>query len=215
MKILALEFSSSVRSVAVGGDVSKRGYAADVGTREMKPFALIDAALTEAGLSRAEIDCVAVGLGPGSYAGIRTAIAIAQGWQMARGVKLVGISSAEVVAAQLGQQGIAGSVFVGLEAQRGELFIAQYDISRRKRPHVLQPFRRLGRTEIGSPPLYRMDLQPGIKPADGDEAIAPDAQYLASLAADCAEFVSGEALEPIYLRPAEFVKAPVPKFSAD
>lgn len=216
MKILALEFSSPVRSVAVGGAVSKPGFAADVGARDMKPFALIEAALVEAGLNREDIDCIVVGLGPGSYAGIRTAIAIAQGWQMACGVKLLGIASAEAVAAQAaGQQGVADPVFVGLEAQRGELFIAQYAISGVKRPKLVRPFQRLSRAETNGHHLYRMDLPPGVVPVDGDIPITPGAQYLATLAADSAEFVSGSAVEPIYLRPVEFVKAPAPKFAAD
>jgi len=36
-------------------------------------------ALKQAGLEREAIDCIAVGLGPGSYTGIRSAIALAQG----------------------------------------------------------------------------------------------------------------------------------------
>jgi tRNA threonylcarbamoyl adenosine modification protein YeaZ len=215
MKILALEFSSPVRSVAVGGAVSKQGFAAEVGTRETKPFALIEAALAEAGLGREDIDCIAVGLGPGSYAGIRTAIAIAQGWQMARGVKLLGIASAEAVAAQVIQLGVAGPVFVGLEAQRGELFIAKYVASGFERPRLLHPFQRVSRAEIGGHQLYRMDLLPGVEPVDGDVPFTPGARYLAALAAAGTEFVPGSALEPIYLRPVEFVKAPMPKFAAN
>jgi tRNA threonylcarbamoyladenosine biosynthesis protein TsaB len=38
-------------------------------------------------------DCIAVGLGPGSYAGVRIAIATAMGLGMATGAKLVGIPS--------------------------------------------------------------------------------------------------------------------------
>jgi len=38
-------------------------------------------------------DCIAVGLGPGSYAGIRIAIATAMGLAMATGARLVGIPS--------------------------------------------------------------------------------------------------------------------------
>jgi tRNA threonylcarbamoyladenosine biosynthesis protein TsaB len=215
MKILALEFSSPVRSVAVGGEVSKQGFAAETGRREMKPFALIEAALTEAGLNREDIDCLAVGLGPGSHAGIRTAIAIAQGWQMARGVKLLGIASAEAVAAQVGQQGVTGPVFVGVEAQRGELFVAQYTASGFVRPRLVHPFQRLSRAETGGHQLYRMDLPPGVEPVDGDVPITPGAAYLATLAAAGTEFVPGAALEPIYLRTVEFVKAPMPKFAAD
>jgi tRNA threonylcarbamoyladenosine biosynthesis protein TsaB len=38
-------------------------------------------------------DCIAIGLGPGSYAGVRIAIATAMGLGMATGAKLVGIPS--------------------------------------------------------------------------------------------------------------------------
>ena len=61
---------------------------------------MIESALRQAGLEREEIECIAVGLGPGSYTGIRAAIALAQGWQLARGVKLLGVSSAECLATQ-------------------------------------------------------------------------------------------------------------------
>jgi len=63
------------------------------GTRAL---GMIESVLREAGLEREQIDVIAVGLGPGSYTGIRTALSIAQGWQLARGVKLLGISSAGV-----------------------------------------------------------------------------------------------------------------------
>ncbi len=214
MKILALEFSSSVRNVTVHGG-PRPGGALDIGAREMKPFKLIDAALAEAGLEREDIECIVVGLGPGSYAGIRTAIAIAQGWQMARGVKVLGLPSAEAVAAHAGQFGLPNPVFVGLEAQRGELFIAEYDASVFERPRLVRPFQRLSRAELGGQDVYRMDLPPGSESAEGDTPFFPEADYLALLASRRTEFVSGSALEPVYLRPVEFVKAPAPKFSAD
>ena len=214
MKILALEFSSPVRSVAVHGGPHPGG-AEDIGTREMKPFKLIDAALAQAGLSREDIECIAVGLGPGSYAGIRTAIAIAQGWQMARGVKLLGLASAEAVAAHAGQLGIANPVFVGLEVQRGELFVAEYDASVFERPRLVRPFQRMERAEIGNHAVHRMDLPPDAEEIDGEKPFGPAAAFLAMLAAHRTEFVAGSALEPFYLRPVAFVKAPAPKFSAD
>src|SRR3954462_262666 len=117
MKILALEFSSSIRSVAVAVEGKVRGQAAEQGARQTRPFVLIDSALQGAGVSRNEIECVAVGLGPGRYAGIRIAIAIAQGWQIANGVKLLGISSADAVAAHAGRLG-STDVRVALDAQR-------------------------------------------------------------------------------------------------
>ena len=91
MKILAVEFSSEQRSVAVveraGATVHVRGAAREIGGRNAHAVALIEEALQQAKIEREEIECIAVGLGPGSYTGIRAAIALAQGWQLARAVK--------------------------------------------------------------------------------------------------------------------------------
>ena len=212
MKILALEFSSPVRGVAVSDGVKTLVYAEEPGGRETKPFALIDTALAKARLTRDDIECLAVGLGPGSHAGIRTAIAIAQGWQLARGVKLLGISSAEVVAAHAGQFGDY-NVWVGLEAQRGEVFAARYDASVFKRPKLIEPFRRLNEAEAKSLHLHRMDW-PWEPDRDDGIPFPPEAEFLAMLAAARTEFVNGSTLEPVYLRPVEFVKAPPSKFHA-
>jgi len=96
MTILALEFSSERRSVALARDGIVLSEAVEqTGGRATNALGLIESALATAGLSRDEIEVIAVGLGPGSYTGIRAAIAVAQGWQLARGVKLLGISSAE------------------------------------------------------------------------------------------------------------------------
>src|SRR5581483_1852390 len=101
MKILAIEFSSEQRSVAVLVDGRVLGVATESSTRATPAIGLAGRALTEAGLEREEIECLAIGLGPGSYTGIRSAIALAQGWQLAsspNGVKLLGLSSAACLA---------------------------------------------------------------------------------------------------------------------
>ena len=70
------------------------------GAGATRALAMVAAALREAGLEREQIECLAIGLGPGSYAGVRAAISLAQGWQLALGVKLLGVRSVEAVAAQ-------------------------------------------------------------------------------------------------------------------
>ena len=105
MNILALEFSSPQRSVAVvrgGAEAGPRclGEAIETGARSTNALGLVEDALRQAQLDRAQIECLVIGLGPGSYNGMRLAIALAQGWQLARPSKLLGISSAECLAAQ-------------------------------------------------------------------------------------------------------------------
>src|SRR5581483_7435321 len=111
MTILALEFSSEQRSVAVahGNSVFE---AAETGGRSTAAFAMIERVLAEAKIEREEIEAIAIGIGPGSYTGIRAAIAMAQGWQLARAVKLLGVSSVEAIAAQAQMEKIFGEVNV-------------------------------------------------------------------------------------------------------
>src|SRR6266478_7072897 len=167
MKILALEFSSPQRSVALVQSPSSAGpHAApsvseviETGGRETKAVGMIGEALRDAQLEREQIDCVAVGLGPGSYTGIRAGIAFAQGWHLARNVKLLGISSVECIANQACADGLTGEINVVIDAQRNEFYLAQYNLSEKgwseQQPLRLatlaevQQIERAGQTLIG------------------------------------------------------------------
>jgi hypothetical protein len=71
MKILALEFSSSQRSVAIAG-AHANCEAVETGGRGTGGLRIIEEVLGDAKLEREQIECLAVGLGPGSYTGIRS-----------------------------------------------------------------------------------------------------------------------------------------------
>jgi tRNA threonylcarbamoyl adenosine modification protein YeaZ len=212
MKILAVEFSSEQRSVAVLVDGKVHGEATEAGGRSTRAFALIEIALAEAIVEREEIECVAIGIGPGSYTGIRAAIAIAQGWQLARPVKLLGISSAECLAAEAQAKRIFGKVNIVIDAQRNELYLARYEITPDHR-------REISPLALASPETVRAHLAAGeivVGPEasrwfDADKVLFPNAATLAQLAAGREDFVPGEKLEPIYLREPNFVKAPPPR----
>ena len=103
--------------------------AVETGGHGANAFGMIEQVLAEAKIEREQIDALAVGLGPGSYTGIRAAISIAQGWQLARGVKLLGVSSADCLAAQARAENILGRVNVVIDAQRNEFYLATYEIA--------------------------------------------------------------------------------------
>ena len=128
MKILAVEFSSEQRSVAVVESSKVLGSTSEKGGRSTRAFGLIEEILRKARIEREEIECIAVGTGPGSYTGIRAAIALAQGWQLAREVKLVGISSVECLAAQAFANGIRGRANFIVDAQRNEFYLQAWDL---------------------------------------------------------------------------------------
>ncbi len=214
MKILALEFSSDQRSVAVGefpaGAVLAESL--EAGSREMKPFAMIEAALREARWEREQIECLAVGLGPGSYTGIRVAISLAQGWQLAQGVRLLGISSVDCLAAQAQADGIHGIVSIVIDAQRNEFYLATYEIQAGN-SRVLAPLHLATHAEVRERESAG-DIFAGPEvnrwfPAG--RVLFPRAAMLAQLAAGRTDFVSGDRLEPIYLRKTSFIKAPPPR----
>src|SRR5262249_39770445 len=134
MKILAFEFSSAQRSVAVvratsGTEFPEVAEIVETGGLSTKPLAMVEEVLRQARLEREQIDCMAVGIGPGSYTGIRTGIALAQGWQLARHLKLLGISSAECLAAQAQAEGLTGRLMVIIDAQRQEFYLSVYEVS--------------------------------------------------------------------------------------
>src|SRR4030095_7890747 len=106
MITLALEFSSERRSVALVREQQILAESARIGGRSTRPFVLIKEAIDSAGGPLKGIECVAVGLGPGSYAGIRQAIAVAQGWCMATSVRVSAVNSFAAIARGLAGDGL-------------------------------------------------------------------------------------------------------------
>lgn len=173
---------------------------------------MIETALSDANVGRREIECIVVGLGPGSYTGIRAGIAMAQGWQLAHEVKLLGISSAEAIAAQAHEEGLRGAANVVIDAQRGEFYLATWELSDASL-RELTPLHIAGADETNAHAMAGLSL---IGPeatrwfATG-QIIFPRASTLAKLAMTRTDFVAGPQLEPIYLRETTFVKAPLPR----
>ena len=185
------------------------GHAVETDRHATGALGLVEQALNAAGVEREQIECVAVGLGPGSYAGIRSAIALAQGWQLAREVRLLGGSSAECLAAQAQAQGWFGRVNVVIDAQRNELYLAGYEISTASRKEV-EPLRlaSVGEAEARVR-AGQLILGPEVtRWFPSGKVIFPEATMLGQLAAARGDFLAGEKLEPIYLRETNFVKAP-------
>ena len=216
MKILAVEFSSAQRSAAVweeGGAAAGPallGSAMEAGGH--RRVGLVEQALAEAGCRREEIGVVAAGLGPGSYTGIRGAIALAQGWQLGRGIELLGVSSAECLAARAQAEGARGLANIVIDAQRNEFYLARYQIEdsgwREEEGLRLAGFAEIQELAGRGQALIGPDLQ---KWFGGARNTYPDAGMLGRLACGRRDFVAGEKLEPIYLRETSFLKAPPPR----
>jgi tRNA threonylcarbamoyladenosine biosynthesis protein TsaB len=170
-----------------------------LGTVNTPVFALIAEALRQASVEREDVGQLVVGVGPGSYTGVRIAISAAQGWQLATGATCVGVNSLENLA-----RSVTDRILLAVDAQRGEFASAWAEAGR-----LLEPIRlrskdellgRLGQGEwVGGPDLER--LLPGARP------LFPTAAGALALAVN-AVAVPAETLAPSYLREASFVKAP-------
>jgi tRNA threonylcarbamoyladenosine biosynthesis protein TsaB len=88
-------------------------------------LAMIEAAVREAG-GWESMDRIAVGIGPGSFTGLRIGVSTSRALAQARGIPLVAVSSTSALAAGLAERPeAAGRPLIGvIDARRGEVFAA-------------------------------------------------------------------------------------------
>lgn len=158
----------------------------------------------------AEVDLVAVGRGPGTFTGLRIAIATARGVALSGAARVVGVSTLEALARPLSTA--AGSVAVPLlDARRGEVFFGAWEEGGANLipPSVATPGEAaravlsLGRDAVAAGPgaiRFRSELSDfGLETVDPD---SPENQLDGTILCTLAgETGSDEApIEPIYLR---------------
>lgn len=93
----------------------------------------LDAMLRDAGSTPSQLAAIVVGLGPGSFTGLRVALATVKGLAYGAGVPVYGVSSLALVAAGSGV-GLVAPVF---DARRGEVFCALYETGADAVPRLL------------------------------------------------------------------------------
>lgn len=84
----------------------------------------LERVLAQAGLGIADVSLLAVAAGPGSFTGIRIGMATAQGLAMARGLRVVPVSTLEALAR--GGANPTRAVAAWMDAHRGEVYGALY-----------------------------------------------------------------------------------------
>ena len=157
MKVLAIDTSQPVGSVALSGDgeATERSF----GTRSSHLVELsnaVDELLHERGLRIADIDRLALVAGPGSFTGLRIGLAYVKGVYAARPVDIVALGSLELLALQ----SLATLVCPMIDARKDEVYAAVYQ----------RPLEALGRTP------HPRDLRAQLEP----RAVAPQ-EFLTSL----------------------------------
>jgi tRNA threonylcarbamoyladenosine biosynthesis protein TsaB len=159
------------------------------------------------------VDRIAVGLGPGSFVGIRIGIATARGLAAGTGLAVTGVCTLDAIDRALGERAGPGrSRLAVLDARRGEAFAALYSSTGERlwEPLVSSPAELAERVAaLPDPPLaagsgavrFRDELASrGVDVADdADPLHRVAARHLCALAEAAPDPGDGR-LEPIYLR---------------
>lgn len=124
---LAIETATDLPGVALvrGGVVSQR-EAHGLRAPSRHVFEWVHDLLAEARLDLAELDCIAFGAGPGSFTGVRVAVAVAQALGYSRGIALCPVSSLAALAAVAVRKTGATRVACCLDAHMGEVYSGLY-----------------------------------------------------------------------------------------
>jgi len=214
MNILALDTSMGARSAAVlrtaGAErtlfvrleTMARGHA-----EALMP--MVAAAMAEAALPFAELDLIAATTGPGSFTGVRIAIAAARGLGLVTRAKLFGTDSLTVMA-KAAAGDIGGEPFaVAVDARRGMMYFGLFDGAARRLdgPLLLAPddaAQRLpGSVHLaagsGGTLVAEAAARRGLSVVAGLPELQPSAAALAVIACESGE--TSPTLRPLYLRP--------------
>ena len=115
MRVLALDTSTPVTTVALLEDETV------VWEKHLDPPQKAGDVLPGALGDLAAVDALAVGLGPGSFTGLRVGLAAAKALSYARKLPIAGASSLHALALET-----KGTVYAGTEARKGELFVQAF-----------------------------------------------------------------------------------------
>jgi tRNA threonylcarbamoyl adenosine modification protein YeaZ len=191
MTILAIDTSTTLGSVAllVDGELrldetfsADRSHTASLFTVLERARALVE-----------KIDVVAVGLGPGSYAGIRIAISAAIGFQIGVGARILGLPSVAALDTEAARYCAVG------DARRETFYFARVENG-----CCVEGPRLVNEEELRGllamfhdwPVMVSAPL-PAVPAAT---VVPPLASRLARLAAAGSSIIAEETLEPLYLR---------------
>lgn len=218
MTLLAIDTSSAYASVAL---YDGRGVLAEETWQARRRhddelFPAIDRVLALAGLTRASLRCVAVAIGPGSFTGVRVAVAAAQGLARGSGARCVGVGTLDVIAHPFAAARVR--VCAVVPAGRGEHYAAMYRARRgafeRTTEILVGTVADIARA-VAVDTLFAGEIDDEtaaeLRGRLGARAHVPSASLMARRAGHLAEIgwaraaaggtVEPGALEPLYIRP--------------
>ena len=222
MKILALETSAKAVSAAVSedGKILCCGYQDTGLTHSRTLMPIVEHILKNTELTVQDCDAIAVAAGPGSFTGIRIGVAAAKGLAFAADKPAVGVSTLAAMAR--GASLFDGLILCAMDARRQQIYNALFSsqggqLTRLTEDRAIS-LEDLAR-EIGSDPRPKLVVGDGARLCRGYLITVGIACHLAppqlvmqnacgvaleaEAVAAAGGLVTAQALEPVYLRPAQ------------
>ncbi len=221
MKLLSFETSAVAASCCItDGDTILSCSSVNAGlTHSRTLMPMINATLAAADLAIADMEAIAVAVGPGSFTGIRIGVATAKGLAFPNGLPCVPVSTLEAMAYRLSGHPLSGRVCAVMDARCKQVYTATFTIengilSRKTDDEAIAIDDLFARLKTEDTPVYLLGdgaqmcydlghdtvpqlclLPPALRLQDATGVAALAAEKLAA-----GETVSGEALLPTYLR---------------
>ncbi len=206
MRILALDTCLAACSVAIWHDgrivahewqPMQRGHAEAL-------LPMLERVRARAGLEYAAFDRLAVSIGPGSFAGVRTGLAAARGVCAARSLPLTGVNTLELLAAAIWE---ADRLAIAIDARNDQVYFQAFDGRSAICPAALLTLAQAadfirqseGNIRLAGTGAAALAARCGRSVRVSHENLLPDAAILAGLAAHRVA-VAGDQVAPQYLR---------------
>jgi tRNA threonylcarbamoyl adenosine modification protein YeaZ len=186
MLTLAFDTATSVATSALVDDGEVLGERM---SRAQTLLEDVDALLRQGGAHPRDLDALAIGIGPGSFTGVRIGLAAARGLALSLDLRGAGVSTLAALAA-----GAPGALPV-IDARRSEVFTIVDG-----EPAVLAPDAVRGELCVGDGAVrYRdvLEANGAVVPPDDDERHRPRARFHAQLIGELRDV---DEIEPLYLR---------------
>ncbi len=182
-------------------DIMERGQA-----ERLMP--ILEEALAEAKVSWRDLDAIGVGVGPGSFTGVRIAVSAARGLALALGIPAIGVSNFEIMRDPLGL-GANPAEIVSLPAPRDQAYVQQFRYGvPQSPPRVINPSDPPADLELPANMTVRgyraMDIARPFHASVEESAIEGNGRRIARVAEW--KLKPGDTPErpvPLYVRPAD------------
>ena len=188
---MTLAFDTAT-NVATSALVDDGEVLAERSSRAVTLLEDVDALLRQGGAHARDLDALAVGIGPGSFTGVRIGLATARGLALALDLRGAGVSTLEALAA-----GAPGATPI-VDARRSEVFALVHGVATVLAPADLRV--DSGEICVGDGAVrYRdvLEAKGAVVPPDEDERHQPRARFHAQLAGALGPV---DSIEPLYLR---------------